>query len=72
MPALCSYNPANWMLEQTAPHNEEVLGVDFTRIYEQSELARRALTSVNLLAVQPRVNCVLFRYWAMQHHARRR
>lgn len=32
-------NPANWMLEVTAPGAENALGVDFARIYADSALA---------------------------------
>ena len=40
-PSPCSrYNPANWMLEQTAPRNEEHLGVNFTELYANSMLAK--------------------------------
>ena len=32
-------NPANWMLEITAPGNEEALGLDFAKVYGQSDIA---------------------------------
>ncbi|XP_015580484.2 pleiotropic drug resistance protein 1 isoform X2 [Ricinus communis] len=35
------YNPATWMLEVTTPGQEVALGVDFARIYKNSELYRR-------------------------------
>ncbi|RVW77075.1 Pleiotropic drug resistance protein 1 [Vitis vinifera] len=35
------YNPATWMLEVTASAQELILGVDFTEIYEKSDLYRR-------------------------------
>ncbi|KAK6236047.1 hypothetical protein SCA6_011384 [Theobroma cacao] len=35
------YNPATWMLEITSAAQEEVLGVNFTDIYKNSELYRR-------------------------------
>ncbi|XWS16999.1 hypothetical protein CRYUN_Cryun33cG0029900 [Craigia yunnanensis] len=34
------YNPATWMLEITSAAQEEVLGVNFTNIYKNSELYR--------------------------------
>ncbi|KAL6780792.1 hypothetical protein ACKKBF_B11655 [Auxenochlorella protothecoides x Auxenochlorella symbiontica] len=34
------YNPANWMLEQTNPHNESLLGVDFSEVFAGSKQAR--------------------------------
>lgn len=36
-------NPANWMLEVTAPSNESKLGVDFSELYNASGLARCVL-----------------------------
>ncbi|KAF8035905.1 hypothetical protein BT93_C1815 [Corymbia citriodora subsp. variegata] len=35
------YNPATWMLEVTTAAQEEILGVDFTEVYRNSELFRR-------------------------------
>ncbi|XVE63543.1 hypothetical protein DITRI_Ditri07aG0028400 [Diplodiscus trichospermus] len=35
------YNPATWMLEITSAAQEEILGVNFTNIYKNSELYRR-------------------------------
>ncbi|XVF47913.1 hypothetical protein PTKIN_Ptkin03bG0148200 [Pterospermum kingtungense] len=35
------YNPATWMLEITSAAQEEILGVNFTNIYNNSELYRR-------------------------------
>ncbi|KAL1810495.1 hypothetical protein ACET3Z_027485 [Daucus carota] len=35
------YNPATWMLEVTASSQEMILGVDFTEIYQNSDLYRR-------------------------------
>ncbi|KAL7099781.1 hypothetical protein ACP275_09G107200 [Erythranthe tilingii] len=35
------YNPATWMLEITAPAQETSVGVDFSRLYKDSELYRR-------------------------------
>jgi hypothetical protein len=32
------YNPATWMLEVTSSAQEEMLGIDFSEIYRQSEL----------------------------------
>ena len=34
------YNPATWMLEVTTSAQELILGVDFTEIYEKSDLYR--------------------------------
>ena len=39
------------MLEVTAPGNEAALGVDFARIYRESELARREGVVVRLVVV---------------------
>ena len=33
-------NPANWMLEQTAPRRESELAIDFSEIYSESALAK--------------------------------
>ncbi len=33
-------NPATWMLEVTMPGNEQRLGVDFSEVYQQSNLYR--------------------------------
>lgn len=35
------YNPATWMLDVTAAAQEAALGVDFARIYKNSELYKR-------------------------------
>ncbi|GJM93946.1 hypothetical protein PR202_ga10547 [Eleusine coracana subsp. coracana] len=35
------YNPATWMLEVTSSSQEEMLGIDFSEIYRQSELYQR-------------------------------
>jgi hypothetical protein len=32
------YNLASWMLEATASSQEQILGVDFSDIYKESEL----------------------------------
>lgn len=32
------YNPATWMLEVTTVSQEQILGVDFSEIYKNSEL----------------------------------
>lgn len=34
------YNPATWMLEVTTMAQEEILGVNFTEIYKNSDLFR--------------------------------
>lgn len=34
------YNPATWMLEVTTQAQEEILGVDFSEAYKNSELYR--------------------------------
>jgi energy-coupling factor transporter ATP-binding protein EcfA2 len=41
-PIKARFNPANWMLEQTAPMREKDLGVDFADIYESSAMATAA------------------------------
>lgn len=33
-----SYNPATWMLEVTTIAQEEILGIDFSEVYKNSEL----------------------------------
>ncbi|XP_031487829.1 pleiotropic drug resistance protein 1-like [Nymphaea colorata] len=35
------YNPATWMLEVTSKAQEEILGVDFAKIYKNSDLFQR-------------------------------
>ncbi|EOY31406.1 Pleiotropic drug resistance 12 [Theobroma cacao] len=35
------YNPATWMLEITSATQEEIIGINFTNIYKNSELYRR-------------------------------
>ncbi|OMO80597.1 ABC-2 type transporter [Corchorus olitorius] len=35
------YNPATWMLEITSAAQEEIIGINFTHIYKNSELYRR-------------------------------
>ncbi|XP_021275679.1 pleiotropic drug resistance protein 1-like isoform X2 [Herrania umbratica] len=35
------YNPATWMLEITSAIQEEIIGINFTNIYKNSELYRR-------------------------------
>ncbi|KAL4524950.1 hypothetical protein Ndes2526A_g07047 [Nannochloris sp. 'desiccata'] len=40
-------NPANWMLEQTAPRRENELGIDFSKIFTASDLAAKATTVTN-------------------------
>ena len=42
-------NPANWMLDVTAPGAESALGVDFAQIYKDSPLAARAREQVRAL-----------------------
>ena len=34
------YNPATWVLEQTAVSKEEKLGVNFAEAFQQSDVAR--------------------------------
>ncbi|GAB4820274.1 hypothetical protein N2152v2_007320 [Parachlorella kessleri] len=43
------YNPANWLLEVTATHREEVLGLDFTQVYKDSQLAREMAGQIEKL-----------------------
>lgn len=45
-------NPANWMLEQTAPRLEADLGVDFSEIYSESVMAKEA-NAITAQAAQP-------------------
>ena len=41
-------NPATWMLEVTMPGNEQRLGVDFSDVYQQSQLFRYVVPHVFL------------------------
>ncbi|KAG5551933.1 hypothetical protein RHGRI_010140 [Rhododendron griersonianum] len=45
------YNPATWMLEVTSPASETALGVDFSSVYENSELYRRNKDLIKELSV---------------------
>ncbi|XP_058208544.1 pleiotropic drug resistance protein 1-like isoform X1 [Rhododendron vialii] len=45
------YNPATWMLEVTSPASETALGVDFSSMYENSELYRRNKDLIKELSV---------------------
>ncbi|KAK1298163.1 Pleiotropic drug resistance protein TUR2 [Acorus calamus] len=47
------YNPATWMLEVTSASQEELLGVDFTQIYKNSDLHRRNKALISELSVPP-------------------
>ncbi|XP_063937326.1 pleiotropic drug resistance protein 1-like isoform X1 [Daucus carota subsp. sativus] len=42
------YNPATWMLEVTASSQEMILGVDFTEIYQNSDLYRYKISLFRL------------------------
>jgi ABC-type multidrug transport system ATPase subunit/ABC-type multidrug transport system permease subunit len=45
------YNPATWMLEVSASAQESMLGVDFTEIYQKSELYKRNKDLIKQLSV---------------------
>ncbi|KAJ1688214.1 hypothetical protein LUZ63_019604 [Rhynchospora breviuscula] len=45
------YNPATWMLEITTGAQEEVLGVDFSQLYKNSELYKRNKALIKDLSV---------------------
>ncbi|KAI6680126.1 hypothetical protein NL676_034007 [Syzygium grande] len=47
------YNPATWMLEVTTAAQEEILGVDFTEVYRNSELFRRNKALIKELGTPP-------------------
>ncbi|XP_068647580.1 pleiotropic drug resistance protein TUR2-like [Aristolochia californica] len=48
-----SYNPATWMLEVTTMSQEEILGVNFTEVYKNSDLYRRNKALIKELSVPP-------------------
>ncbi|XP_077211790.1 pleiotropic drug resistance protein TUR2-like isoform X2 [Tasmannia lanceolata] len=47
------YNPATWMLEVTSLSQEEILGVNFTDVYKNSDLYRRNKALINELSTPP-------------------
>ncbi|KAG9459397.1 hypothetical protein H6P81_003905 [Aristolochia fimbriata] len=47
------YNPATWMLEVTTMAQEEILGVDFTEVYHNSDLYRRNKALIEELSSPP-------------------
>ncbi|KAJ6833048.1 ABC transporter G family member 39-like [Iris pallida] len=47
------YNPATWMLEVTTLAQEEILGVNFTEVYKNSDLYRRNKTLISELSSPP-------------------
>ncbi|XP_030543117.1 pleiotropic drug resistance protein 1-like [Rhodamnia argentea] len=47
------YNPATWMLEVTAAAQEDILGVNFTEHYGNSELFRRNKALIKELSTPP-------------------
>ncbi|KAI3986335.1 hypothetical protein MKX01_002180 [Papaver californicum] len=47
------YNPATWMLEVTSAGQESGLGVNFTELYQNSELYRRNKQIIKDLSVPP-------------------
>ncbi|RDY00373.1 ABC transporter G family member 31, partial [Mucuna pruriens] len=52
-PIPSGYNPATWMLEVTTLAIEEKLGVDFAKVYENSEQFRGVLASINQYGQPP-------------------
>ncbi|KAG9459396.1 hypothetical protein H6P81_003904 [Aristolochia fimbriata] len=47
------YNPATWMLEVTTMSQEEILGVNFTEVYKNSDLYRRNKALIKELSAPP-------------------
>ncbi|XP_039117320.1 ABC transporter G family member 44-like [Dioscorea cayenensis subsp. rotundata] len=47
------YNPATWMLEVTTQAQEEILGVNFTDVYKNSELFQRNKALIKELSIPP-------------------
>ncbi|ONK80798.1 uncharacterized protein A4U43_C01F21860 [Asparagus officinalis] len=47
------YNPATWMLEVTTAAQEEILGVNFTEVYKNSDLFRRNKALISELSNPP-------------------
>ncbi|BFG24580.1 hypothetical protein CerSpe_108540 [Prunus speciosa] len=47
------YNPATWMLEVSSSAQEKALGVDFSRVYKNSELYRRNKELIRQLSIPP-------------------
>ncbi|CAL9165196.1 unnamed protein product [Musa hybrid cultivar] len=47
------YNPATWMLEVTSEAQEDILGVNFSDIYKNSELFRRNKALIKELSTPP-------------------
>nr|XP_010914973.1 ABC transporter G family member 36 isoform X1 [Elaeis guineensis] len=47
------YNPATWMLEVTTQAQEQILGVDFSEVYKNSELYRRNKALIKELSMPP-------------------
>lgn len=47
------YNPATWMLEITTQAQENILGVNFTELYQSSDLFRRNKALITELSVPP-------------------
>eukprot|EP00268_Persea_americana_P017565 TRINITY_DN1848_c0_g1_i2.p1 TRINITY_DN1848_c0_g1~~TRINITY_DN1848_c0_g1_i2.p1 ORF type:complete len:1048 (+),score=151.55 TRINITY_DN1848_c0_g1_i2:75-3146(+) len=47
------YNPATWMLEVTTMAQEEILGINFTELYKNSDLHRRNKALISELSSPP-------------------
>ncbi|KAK9141589.1 hypothetical protein Syun_010989 [Stephania yunnanensis] len=47
------YNPATWMLEVTTAAQEDILGVDFANVYNNSDLYRRNKALIQELSTPP-------------------
>ncbi|WOK97977.1 hypothetical protein Cni_G06685 [Canna indica] len=47
------YNPATWMLEETSMAQEDILGVNFSEIYKNSELFLRNKALIKELSIPP-------------------
>lgn len=47
------YNPATWMLEVSSSAQEKALGVDFSKVYKNSELYRRNKELIRQLSIPP-------------------
>jgi ABC-type multidrug transport system ATPase subunit len=61
-------NPANWMLEQTAPRRETELGIDFSKVFTSSELSETAI-AVTKKAAQPLTGSTPLAFEDMNTHS---
>uniref|UniRef100_A0ACD5Z6H7 Uncharacterized protein n=1 Tax=Avena sativa TaxID=4498 RepID=A0ACD5Z6H7_AVESA len=54
------YNPATWMLEVTSVSQEQMLGIDFSDIYKNSELYKRNKALIHDLSTPPAFSDALY------------